>query len=90
MQSSEVFAELCKLIVSLTGLPEGRLLPEATLHQLGFNSIGTSNLVIHINGYFSEIGSPVNPPLVDGDITTGMSLSQTSQLIVERVVGSTG
>lgn len=85
MQSSEAYSELCKLIVSLTGLPGDRLLPEATLHQLGFNAIGTGNLVIHINGYFSEIGSPVDPPLVDGDITTGTSLNQIGALIAERV-----
>lgn len=90
MQLSEVFSELCKLIAGLTGLPEDRLLPEATLHQLGFNAIGTGNLVIHINGYFSEIGSPIDPPLRDGDITTGTSLNQASQLIAERLSRTAG
>jgi hypothetical protein len=85
MQPSEEFSELCKLIAWLTGLPEDRLFPEATLRQLGFNAIGTGNLVIHINGYFAEIGSPIVPPLVDGDIATGTSLNELSLLIAERL-----
>ena len=85
MQSSEEFSELCKLIAGLTGLPEERLLPEATLRQLGFNAIGAGNLIFHINGYFSEIGSPIEPPLVVGDIATGTSLNEVSLLIAERL-----
>lgn len=85
MEPSQVLAELKQIIRALVGSPQRTLMPNTTLADLGFNSVGARNLAAHVNTHFQTVGPSPTQKVGFDEITENMTLEELSALISKRL-----